>query len=272
VEVKNLNSFRAAERAIEYEIKRHIAILEKSENNEQNERIIQETRGWDEKKQATFSQRSKEDSHDYRYFPDPDLPKLKLSEVEELDEKVLRLQIKETPAERRERFRNDYKIKESDINFYVLNAKLGSLFEEASHGLDVKDYQLLSNYIVSDLASFGEKGLSVNSKHLSALISMSTAGQISSRGAKDILLKMIETGEKPEVIAEKEGLFQKSNEGDLIEIANKIVSDNENVVAEYKKGKISALQFLVGQGMKATGGSANPQVLRSVFEKLIAQK
>lgn len=264
VEVKNLNSFRSAGKAIEYEIKRQIEILEKGE------KIIQETRGWDDKKQITFSQRSKEDSHDYRYFSDPDLPSLKLSELEDFDEKSLCSELKETPNEKRERFRRDYKIKESDIVFYISNPKFGVLFEEASVGLDQKDFQLLSNYVVSDIASFGELGLSINSRHLSDLIQMFISGEISSRGAKDILSKMIKSGEDPKSIAEREGLFQKSNEAELIKVANEIISKNKDVVVEYKNGKISALQFLIGQGMKVTGGSANPQILKDIFEKLIS--
>jgi aspartyl-tRNA(Asn)/glutamyl-tRNA(Gln) amidotransferase subunit B len=263
VEVKNLNSFRSAERAIEYEIKRQTEALEGGE------KIIQETRGWDDKKQVTFSQRSKEDSHDYRYFPDPDLPNLKLSDVEDFKEEILRPQIKETPKEKRERLKKDYNIKESDINFYISNTQLGSLFEKASLGLTPKDFQLLSNYIVSDIASLGEKGLSIDGKHLSTLISMSVSGEVSSRGVKDIISKMTEGDKDPKTIAEEEGLFQKSDEEGLIKVVNKIISENANVILEYKNGKVSALQFLIGQGMKATGGSANPQILKNIFEKLI---
>lgn len=264
VEVKNLNSFRSAERAIECEIKRQIEVLDSGQ------KVKQETRGWDDKKQTTFSQRSKEDSHDYRYFPDPDLPKIKLSQIKELEEKALRGELKETPKEKRERLKKDYCLKENDINFYVSNTKSGVLFEEAaSHLTDKKDFQLLSNYIVSDIAGLGEKGLSISGKHLAALISMFVSGEVSSRGAKDILGKMLESDQDPKIIAEKEGLFQKSNEEELIKIAEDIIKQNREAVLEYKNGKISALQFLIGQGMKATKGSANPQVLREVFEKLL---
>ena len=266
VEIKNLNSFRSAERAIEYEIKRQTEILEGGE------KIVQETRGWDDKKQITFSQRSKEDSHDYRYFPDPDLPELKLSEIEGFKEEILRKEQKETPKEKRERFKKDYDLKNSDINFYISNPQLGTLFEEASTGLNRENFQLLSNYIVSDIASFGEKGISINNRHLSELILMVANGEISSRGAKDILVKIIETGEDPKIIAKREGLFQKSNEEELVKVANKIILENQNVVLEYKNGKNSALQFLIGQSMKATGGSANPQKLKDIFEKLLSKQ
>jgi len=263
VEIKNLNSFRSVERAIDYEIKRQTELLEKGE------KIDQETRGWDEKNQATFPQRSKEDSHDYRYFPDPDLPNLKLSGIKEFSEEVLRPQIKEIPSEKRTRFKKDYNIKESDINFYISNIELGLLFEKSSLDLDKKDFQLLSNYIVSDVAGLGKRGLMVNAKHLSSLISMFTSGEISSRGVKDVLLKMVKSGKNPKDIAKEESLFQKNDEEELIKVVDKVISENIDAVNEYKKGKISALQFLIGQGMKATGGSANPQILKSIFEKLI---
>ena len=264
VEVKNLNSFRSAEKAIEYEIKRQTELLEKGG------KITQETRGWDDKKQITFSQRSKEDSHDYRYFPDPDLPRLKLSELSDFNEEALCRELKETPNEKRERLKRNYGIKESDIDFYISNVPLGKLFEEAALSIpEEKDFQLLSNYVVSDIASLGKQGLKVKSKHLSSLILMFIRGEVSSRGAKDILAKMAENGKDPKIIAEEEGLFQKSNEEELIKVVNKIMSENATAVSEYKNGKTSALQFLVGQGMKATGGSANPQILRAIFEKLI---
>jgi aspartyl-tRNA(Asn)/glutamyl-tRNA(Gln) amidotransferase subunit B len=244
-----------------YETKRQVALLESGQ------KVAQETRGWDEAKQETFSQRSKEDSHDYRYFPDPDLPKLKLSEVADLREEVLRLDMKETPGGKRERFKKDFGIKDSDVEFYVLNPALGGLFEAAAPFIqDKKDLQLLSNYIVSDITGFKEKGLAINPKNLAALVSMFVSGEVSSRGVKDILSKMIESGEEPETIAKREGLYQKSDEGELLKVVAEIISKNESAVLEYKSGKVSALQFLVGQGMKATGGSANPQLLRSLFE------
>ncbi len=264
VEVKNLNSFRSAERAVNYEIERQIELLEKGE------KVIQETRGWDDKKQATFSQRSKEDSQDYRYFPDPDLPKLKLSEIHDLNESALRKELKETPKEKRERLKKDYDLKDSDIDFYISNVNLGDIFESAASFItSKKSFQTLSNFVVSDIASLGEEGFSIDGKRLASLISMFLENKVSSRGAKDIILKMTKSKKEPLAIAEESGLLQKSDEGELTKVAEKIISDNEAVVSEYKNGKISALQFLVGQGMKATSGSANPQVLRAIFEKLL---
>ena len=263
VEVKNLNSFRSAEGAIEYEVKRQTEVLEKGE------KVTQETRGWDDKKQITFSQRSKEDSHDYRYFPDPDLPRLRLSEVADFNKETLLKELKETPKSKRERFKKDYGIKETDVEFYVLNIKTGDLFEKATSLLnDKKDFQLLSNYIVSDITGLNIDVSKIEPKYLAELILMLIKGEVSSRGAKIILPIMVEKSVSPREIAEREGLFQKSDKKELEEIVNKIILDNAGVVLEYKNGKVSALQFLVGQGMRETRGSANPQVLKALFEKL----
>lgn len=266
VEVKNLNSFRAAERAIQYEVKRQSELLDKGE------KVRQETRGWDEAKQTTFSQRSKEDSHDYRYFPDPDLPKLKLSEISGFDEATLRSNMPETPTQKRVRWSRDFNIKNEDIEFFIFNPIFAGLFERALGSLkDQKDAQLLSNYIVSDLAGLTEGGsVVVDPASLAKLINMFSAGSISSRGVKDILAKMVSGGGDPEVIAEEAGLFQKSDKGELTLIANQIIAQNPDVVLEYKAGKVSGLQFLIGQAMKATKGSGNPQVLKAIFEELLA--
>jgi len=264
VEVKNLNSFRAAERAVEYEIKRQTELLESGG------KVDQETRGWNEGKQSTFSQRSKEDSHDYRYFPDPDLPKLNLSLVPEFDKEVLMSQLKETPNQKRDKFKKDYSIKESDVEFYISSRDFSNLFEASAKELAGGDFQLLSNYVVSDLSGIGEKALKISPEDLAELIKMAGSGEVSSRGAKDIIAKMIETGEAPKVIAEKSGLFQKSDEGELLAVVEKIVGENPEVVTEYKAGKAEVLQFLVGQGMKASKGSANPKVLADLFKQKLS--
>ena len=264
VEVKNLNSFRSAERAAIYEIKRQIESLEKGGT------ISQETRGWDEAKQATFSQRSKEDSHDYRYFPDPDLPKLKLSEAMGFDEKFLRLHVKETPNEKRKRFKKDYGIKDGDINFYVQNVELGELFENAAKIIpEKKDLQLLSNYIVSDIMSLGAAVYKIKPESIASVVKMIISGELSSRGAKNIIEILADEGGDPKIIAKNKGFIQKNDELELDLIVKNVVTQNQQAVGEYKAGKLSALQFLVGQGMKATGGSANPNVLKELILKII---
>jgi aspartyl-tRNA(Asn)/glutamyl-tRNA(Gln) amidotransferase subunit B len=262
VEIKNLNSFRAAERAILYEIARQAEVLDGGG------KVAQETRGWDEKKQSTFSQRSKEDSHDYRYFPDPDLPKLHISKIPDFDLEKLKSELGETPDQKRSRFKDSYGLKESDIEFYVSNLPMSKFFEATVLSLsDAKNAQILSNYIVSDVAGMGEKGLNLKPEHVARVIEMIFLSQVSSRGAKDILLNMADSGKDPDLIAKENDLFQKSNEGELLSLVKKIIEENQSVVSEYKRGKLSSLQFLIGQGMKASKGSANPQVLKDLFEK-----
>lgn len=262
VEIKNLNSFRAAGKAVEYERERQAAALARGE------KVLQETRGWDEKKQVTFSQRSKEDSHDYRYFPDPDLPKLSLGKMPEFGEQALRSEMKETPEERRKRLR-DFELKESDVEFYISNAPLLSLFQKAASSLDKKDFQLLSNYIVSDVASLGERGLSVSPESLASVVKMIISGELSSRGAKDVIQILADESGDPREIAEKAGLIQKNDAAELLLIVKKVLAENQKAVAEYKAGKEAALQFLVGQGMKESRGSANPAVLKETILKVI---
>ncbi len=264
VEVKNLNSFKVVEKAIEYEIDRQIKALESGEE------VMQETRGWDENKGATFSQRSKESAHDYRYFPDPDLPKLRISEISEFNSSELEKEMPELPWEKRERYKKEFGIKDEDIESFVVDRKLGDFFEGVASHLngDKNKIKLASNYITSDLI-----GLMKNKEELkfpdvkdfAELIVMAGSGDVSSRGAKDILVIMYDKGSTPKEIAEKQGLLQKNDEGELKEIVLQIIKDNEQAVSEYKSGKESSMQYLIGQGMRATKGSANPQILSKLF-------
>lgn len=263
VEVKNLNSFKVVEKAILYEIKRQTEALESGEE------VIQETRGWDEKKQATFSQRKKESSHDYRYFPDPDLPKLKISEIPEFQ----KLELPELPWEKRERYKKEYGIKDEDIESYISDKSLGEFFETVSGLLKEKELiKLASNYITSDLIGILAPSASVKfpkSEDFAELMKMANSGEVSSRGAKDILKTMVEKGGAPKEIAEREGLFQKSDTEELKAIAEKIISENEKVAAEYKAGKEASLQYLVGQIMRATKGAANPVLAGHILKEIL---
>jgi aspartyl-tRNA(Asn)/glutamyl-tRNA(Gln) amidotransferase subunit B len=272
VEVKNLNSFKSVEKAVSYEIARHIEVIEGGE------KIVQETRGWDEDKQKTYSQRLKEDSHDYRYFPDPDLPKMKISEIPEFATEVLKKELPELPWAKRTRYEKDYGIKEADVEIYVRPGIISTFFEKvcADFAGDKNLIKLASNYIISDLLGLmkvvnGENLGKLTDKSFAELIKMVSQSKISSRGAKDILKMMFEQGGEPMAIAEKENLLQKSDEGELIKIAEKIIADNAKTVADYKAGKEAALMALVGQAMKATKGSGNPQVLKEIFLKLITK-
>lgn len=266
VEVKNLNSFRAVEKAIAYEIDRHIEALEKGE------KIVQETRGWDESKQKTYSQRLKEDSHDYRYFPDPDLPKLMVSEVFDLQK--MRKELPELPWQRRERYTKIFGIKEPDAESFVGNIDLGNFFERViTDFAGNKDLiKLASNYISSDLVGFMAKDPSLkypNDKNFAKIIMMVSDGKLSSRGAKDLLARIVKEDFDPEEVAKKEGLIQQNDEGALKVIMEKLVADNPKVVADYKAGKEVVLMSLVGQGMKATKGSANPQVIKKLLLSIL---
>jgi len=253
VEVKNLNSFKAVEKAIKYEVARHIELLEKGE------KIVQETRGWDETKEETFSQRSKEDSHDYRYFPEPDLPKLFINEIKDFNLETLKASLPELPNDKRNRYKKDFGIKDGDIEIYVQDLEKGTYFEKVVSVLgDTKLVNLASNYLLTDMSS-----LSVDPMNFAKLINMINAGELSSRGAKDTLKIMLSKDGDPKKIAEENNLIQSSDSEHLYEIAKKIISENPKAVEEYKKGKEASMQFLVGQGMKETKGSANPEVLKA---------
>jgi len=270
VEVKNINSFKAVEKAVAYEIDRQVQILESGG------KIVQETRGWNEDKQNTFSQRLKEESHDYRYFPDPDLPKMKISEITEFSLENLKKELPELPWQKRGRYEKDYGIKAVDVEIFVRPGIISALFEKVCTDFkgDKNLIKLASNYIISDLLGLmkGGEGLGmVNDKNFADLIKMVAEAKISSRGAKDILKIMFEQGGKPLEIAEKNDLLQKSDLGELQKVAEKIVADNPKVVADYRAGKEAALMSLVGQGMKVTKGSANPQLLKEAFLKLLSK-
>ena len=272
VEVKNINSFRAAGKAIDFEWKRHISVLDRGES------VVQETRGWDENKEVTFSQRSKENANDYRYFPDPDLPKLFISKIPEFSISKLKESLPELPQEKRDRFIKDLGLKSADIEIYINNKEAGDFFEAVVNevkALGTDAPQTASNYITSDMVGFS-KSLgkdfvlgSVTKEGFVDLIKMIKEGSLSSRGAKDILKIMFEVGGAPKIIADEKGLIQKSDPEELRKIMEEIISANPESVIEYKNGKESLLQFFVGQGMKLTKGSGNPEVLKSIALELL---
>jgi aspartyl-tRNA(Asn)/glutamyl-tRNA(Gln) amidotransferase subunit B len=272
VEVKNINSFKAVEKAIAYEVARHIELLEKGE------KIVQETRGWDEHAEETFSQRVKEDSHDYRYFPDPDLPKLYISEIPEFATATLKGELPELPWNRRSRLQKDFGIRSEDAEIFVRNKAWGDYFESTALVLteDKKHVAMLSNYMNSDLSALIKTNPArwltnpINKNELAALIIMTSKNEVSSRGAKDILKIMFEQGGDPKVIANEKGLIQKSDEGSLKPIVEKVIANNKKVVDEYKAGKQASLQFLLGQAMKESRGAGNPEVLKKLLIELLA--
>lgn len=265
VEVKNLNSFKAVEKAINFEMERHIEKLERGE------KVVQETRGWDEKKEITFSQRSKEDAHDYRYFPDPDLPKLKLSLVPEFSEKSLVESLPELPSEKRKRY-SALKMQSQHIDFFVSDLQAGDYFDKVLEFLELpEEITLATNYIAVDLWGLREKENFAGfpePKNIAELVKLISKNILSSRGAKDVLTNMVSKngqGKSPKEIAEKLGVIQESDVTVLKSVIQKIIEENPRVVEEFKTGKEASLQFLIGQAMKETRGSANPNILKEIL-------
>lgn len=272
VEVKNIGSFKAAEAAARYEMERHIALLEDGRENE----IVQETRGWDEDKQITVSQRSKENSEDYRYFPDPDIPKFYLHEMFDIEK--MKSELPELPWEKRERYKNIYKIKDEDIEIYVSNPEtFGFFFEQVAFLLhDPKEWQTLSNFIVSDAmgiikAKGGIQNIFIPCSRCTAdLVEMFVSGKINSRGAKDILAVMLERDIIPEDYAEEHGLLQQSDEGAIKIMIQKIIEGFPTQVEDYKNGNENVLKFLMGQVMKESKGSVNPEIATEILKQMLS--
>ncbi len=268
VEVKNINSFRAAERAALYEQKRMIELIEDGKINE----IVKETRGWDDSKQKTFSQRRKEVAEDYRYFPDPDLPKLMLSKAFDLS--AMKAELPELPAQKRLRYSEQFGIKPEDTESYVTDFDLAAYFEDVvtELGGDKEKIKIASNYITSDLVGLRKKDPAFEFPHahqLGELITMLGEGAISSRAAKDMLLILKAEDRSPRAIAEERGLIQKENPEELREIAQKVIDLSPKIVADYRGGKVQALMSLVGMIMKETKGAANPALAKQVLEELL---
>lgn len=267
VEVKNINSFRAVEKAAEFETKRMLELLDKGEGD----KIVQETRGWDENKGITFSQRSKENANDYRYFPDPDLPKLYLKEIFDLEK--LKNELPELPKKRRSRYKEDYGIKDEDIESYIVDKELGDWFENVANLLkDKNKIQIASNYITSDYLGLKKSNLEVKLPKIEnfvELINMINENLISSRAAKDILAMIVIEDNSPIEIAKIKDLLQKNDENELREIVQKTINKNTIIIETYKSGKENALMSLVGQVMKETNGGANPQLVQKLLKELI---
>ena len=267
VEVKNLNSFRSVERAIKYEIDRITELLENGKTSE----IVQETRGWDESKQKTFSQRKKEGSADYRYFPDPDLPKLKLHEAFDLEK--MKAELPELPAEKRVRYQKDFGIKDEDIESYINDPVLGAWFEEITKVLkDKEKIKIASNYITSDFLGIKKSNAEVGlpqAKNFAELTNLITENKISSRAAKDILSMIVINDESPLKIATEKNLLQNHDEGELKTIVQKTIDENPEVVNSYKSGKENAIMSLVGKIIKESNGSANPQIVIKLLKEML---
>lgn len=268
VEIKNLNSFRSVERAIAHEIERQEKLITSGGT------VEQETRGWDEAKQVTFHQRYKEGSADYRYFPEPDLPKMVRSDVHEFSDEELRSSLPELPWVRRARYTADYALKETDSAYVSASPERCAFFDgvAAMLGQDQSLIALAANYMVSDVAGiYAKRGKesfeTLDVGAFAKLIRLVANGDLSSRGAKDILAILIEEGGDPETIAKERGLMQIHDPEALGKTVETILAAESKAVAEYKAGKQTALQFLVGKAMKESKGAGNPQLLRELIEQ-----
>ena len=262
VELKNLSSFRAVVRALAYEFKRQSAVLEKGE------KVVRETRHWDEGKEATFPMRTKESSEDYRYFPDPDLPGLHLAPefVEEVRREMPKL-----PREIMEHYVRDLGLSSYDAGVLTLSPHLSAYFDRCVElGADPK---AAANWIMGDLMGYmNARGIPyekipVTAGNLVDMLTMIKEGTISGKIAKEVLLKMIESNKDPRAIVKEEGLEQVSDDAALVAIVEQVLSSNPAVVADFLSGKEKALGFLVGQVMKATRGRANPEKVNAMLRQ-----
>lgn len=261
-ELKNMNSFKAVKAGLEYEIKRQLAILETGG------KVTQQTLLWDEKKQKTSVMRSKEEAHDYRYFPEPDLVPFTFKGE---DIKAIKESLPELPQARLLRFVKEFNLAPYEANILTSDRSLADFFEKCS--LEYKNYKNLSNWIIGALLSeinnrsLEPKDISIAPEKLALLLNLTDAGKINSLTAKTVLKEMFETQKSPELIISEKNLSQISDSGELEQIITQIISANEKSVADYKSGKANALMFLVGQIMKQTKGKANPNMVTEMLKE-----
>jgi len=261
-ELKNMNSFRHVEKALEHEIKRQIAILE------DGEKVVQETRLWDVDQGITISMRGKEEAHDYRYFPDPDLVPLRIDGkwVEEI-----RKSLPELPDEKKERFVRQYQIPEYDAEILTSTKPLSGYYEETVGSFS--DYKTVSNWMMGDLLrelKRDEREIDqcpIPPQHLAEMLSMIKEGTISGKIAKDVFEEMYRTGERPEKIVRDKGWVQILDEGEIEKAIEKAMEANPKQVEDYRKGKEKLFGFFVGEVMKQTKGKANPKLVNELLRK-----
>jgi aspartyl-tRNA(Asn)/glutamyl-tRNA(Gln) amidotransferase subunit B len=267
-ELKNINSFRFVQKAIDFEIDRQIEVIENGG------RVVQETRLWNADEERTVSMRSKEEAHDYRYFPEPDLPLLVLDR--EVIKNIER-SMPELPESRRKRFVKEYALSEYDAGILATTRALAEFFEETAK-LSGQP-KAAANWIMGDLLRFYKdsntdlKNLSdspVKPKMLADMISLVEKGTISGKIAKTVMEEMYATGKTPKAIIEEKGLVQISNVDEIEMIVSKVIEQNPKPVEQYRQGKTGNFGFFVGQVMKATGGRANPQTVNDVLKKRLA--
>lgn len=267
VEIKNMNSFRAVERALVYEVQRQMEALDAGE------RIVQETRGWNEARGVTISQRSKESAHDYRYFPEPDIPPLLLDESWVA---ARRAELPELPDERRQRFENEYGLSYQDADLLTTERSVADYYEAAVAVApkvegSAKD---VANWVAGELFRLlndsGESTAAMADrmppKYIAAVLDLVAQGTVTRTVAKQVFEESFQSGKNPVQLVEDKGLKQISDSDALSTLAREVIAKNEKVVNEYRGGKKTAIQFLVGQIMRATKGQANPQMARAALE------
>lgn len=272
VEVKNMNSFKAVFQALEYEAERQKKALARGE------RIVQETRGWVDDKGVTVSQRSKEFAHDYRYFPEPDLPPLVITRqwVEEL-----KGQVPELPDARKQRFMAQFGLSNYEAGILTSSREMAGYFEkclpEAKAGQNSKA-RAITNWLLGDFSYLlKEKSVELSQvkvapAHIAELVGLQESGQVSGPAAKVIFAEMFECGEPPSLIMQRKGLGQISQASELEQIVERVLAENNAAVEDFKAGKGQALTFLMGQVMKATRGRANPGLTGQLIKQKIEKK
>ena len=272
VEVKNMNSFKAVFRALAYEVERQRKVLE------EGGRLVQETRGWIEEKGVTVSQRSKEQAHDYRYFPEPDLPPLAVSRqwVEEIKSRL-----PELPDARRERFISQLGLSRYDANLLTTTRAMADFFEGCLNlmpqGVDKeKKAKTVANWLLGEFSrmlnvtNIEVKDAKVEPVHLVEMLDLIDKGTLSTKMAKEVFEEMFHSGKGALQVVQEKGLVQISGASELEEIISQVLAANAAAVADFKQGKEQSLKFLVGQVMKATKGQANPQMLNELLRKKLA--
>lgn len=263
-ELKNMNSFRGVQRGLEYEEVRQAEILDEGGV------VVQETRRWDEAKGVTLSMRGKEEAHDYRYFPDPDLVAV---EIGEEWKSAIQAGIPELPDARKARYSADYSLPAYDAQVITSSKPLADLFEESLKHTD--DAKSVSNWIMGDLLGhLNTSGLELNAvpitgQGLGELVGLIGKGTVSNKIAKTVFKEMLQSGKLPQQIVEEQGLVQISDEGAIKAIVVEVVAANPQSVEDYRAGKDKAIGFLVGQVMKQSKGKANPGLVNKLLTELL---
>jgi len=263
-ELKNMNTFSGVQRGLEYEEKRQAELLDSGQQ------VVQETRRWDEARRETVVMRSKEEAHDYRYFPDPDLVEIKITPEMIMEIKAT---IPELPDARRERYLSQYGLPAYDAEVITMSKKMADFFEETlSYGVEPKT---VANWLMGELLGYLNKNsleldqVSLTPRHLGKMIQLLEQGTISGKIAKTIFAEMLETGKEPEAIVAEKGLVQITDVAAITAMINNVLAAHPQSVEDYRNGKSQALGYLVGQVMKESKGKANPQLVNKILLGLL---